>query len=355
MRIVIFAPSVNGAMGQYLEALVPKISELIEITLVIPETPKLELKNVHLITYNVPLEKNKKLKVYTNLRLAYEIWKEILAVKPNLIHIFNGEGYPWSIVFSRLAQKENIPYVVTVHDPEIHLGASLWERINAILRYYVLRHAQSIHVHSERFVKLVRKFKTDVVVIPHINISERFLKHANCEIPRQKNVALFFGRIEPYKGLDLFVETILRLDGEWKGIIAGPGKINNALKKIIESNPEKFEIYNKFLTEQEIAQLFQRSSVLVLPYKQATQSSLPMIGAAFGLPVVSTPAGAFVEDVPKVGGIVAEGFKPEHLVKAIITANELSHPRVPVEYLPGTIAEKFVKWYHRVIEKYQRG
>lgn len=69
----------------------------------------------------------------------------------------------------------------------------------------------------------------------------------------------------------------------------------------MREHPSWFEVHNRYVPDEEAALFFQRASVLVLPYRQATQSSLPLIGAAFGLAVVASAVGAFVEDVPRVG------------------------------------------------------
>ena len=67
-----------------------------------------------------------------------------------------------------------------------------------------------------------------------------------------------------------------------------------------------FEIYNKFISHEEVSELFQRASVVVLPYIDASQSGIVPIAYAFKKPVVVTNVGSIPEvvDDGKTGFIV---------------------------------------------------
>ena len=84
----------------------------------------------------------------------------------------------------------------------------------------------------------------------------------------------------------------------------GPGACPPKLESCFREHPDLFELHNRYLDDEEVAALFQRAAVCVLPYRQATQSSVPLISAAFGVPVVATAVGAFLDDVPRVNGIL---------------------------------------------------
>ena len=351
MKIAMIAFSVKGAMGQYLETLVSELRNYLDICLVAPKSFGQSIPNVRTINFETAENKILTLKTYLNLRWAKDVWHEIISGKPDLIYIFNGEGYPWSPLFARWASKEGIPLLMTIHDPKLHPGASLWERMNGLTRRLVVPHARSVHVHSKLFIDTAKQLGAkDVEVIPHLSIADRFLKHRKNDVERNEKLALFFGRIEAYKGLDVFVRAMLYLNGRKKGIIAGPGRIPGRIVRIVKQYPQIFEVENRFIPDEEVAVLFQRASVLVLPYKQATQSSLPCIGAAFGLPVVATAIGGFLEDVPKVGGILVEPNDHKALAKAILEARVRCRPSVPEEFLPSNVGLQFYKWFIRVVE-----
>jgi glycosyltransferase involved in cell wall biosynthesis len=350
MKIVLISFSTRGAIGDYLYLLAGELIKHEEVFLIVPDyfDKKIEAKGIvkfktgknkfgTFLSFINPLE---------NLRLI----KEIKKINPDLVHLLFGEGYPQMIFISLWLKLVKIPLVVTIHDPEIHPG-NLIERMNGILRIFTLRLAKAIHIHTkvfeERIVKLGVK-KEKIFIIPHGSFAPLFSPYKSGEIKKENNI-LFFGRIEKYKGLEYFVEAGLRIDG-FKFIIAGPGKIPENLLKVIQENPQKFGLINKFLSYKEIAELFQKSKVCVLPYIQATQSSIPLISAYFNVPVVATKVGAFVEDVPLVNGVLVEPGNVDSLVKGIFEALN-KKPIYPSEREFKNLVFEFLKMYYKVSGK----
>lgn len=344
LKVALVALSVRGAMGQYLEALSAELSKRAELHIFVPkhfEVRKLGSAVVHCFVTGT--KRAEALARLLNPIAALAVWRQIQATSPDIVHLFNGEGYPCALVWAFLAGRERLPLLVTVHDPEPHPG-NMWEWLNARLRPYVLRRAVSVHVHSQRFATVVRaQGARDVEVIPHGSLAPRFLRYRKPGIQRE-SVALFFGRVEAYKGLDILVEAGIRLNGKVKVVIAGPGNLPLAIVRKIQPHEEIFEVHNRYLEDWEVAELFQRASVCVLPYKQASQSSIPLIAAAFGVPVVASAVGAFFEDVPAVGGILVPKEDPEALASGIIQAFGLT-PTYPADLEFKHLAKRFARWY----------
>lgn len=347
MKVVLIALSVRGAMGHYISSLAPHLAEKVKLHLFVPSHFSGEIGNAEVHCFHTGDSHLKALRRFLNPIAAWYVWSQIVDCKPDVIHLFNGEGYPWSLLFAHWAKKANIPLLVTVHDPEPHPG-NVWEALNAKLRTYVLKSAKSVHVHAQCFADIVKsQGARDVEVIPHGSFAERFLRYKR-EGVRRERLALFFGRIEPYKGVETLVEAGIILGGRVKMVIAGPGRIPKRLKKKMLRHPEFFEMYNRYLSDEEVAHLFQRASVCVLPYKQATQSSLPLIAAAFGVPVVATAVGAFPEDVKRVNGIIVPPGDAESLARAIKEAM-VRKPVYPAELEFNTLAKHFYHWYENII------
>jgi len=344
MRVALISLSIRGAMGQYVEALAQALSQKTELHLFVP---------VHFngaecgaaITHRF-VTGDSRLRALARLLNpvgALAVWQQIRTVRPDIVHLFNGEGYPWALLWARWAARDGLPFVVTLHDPDPHPG-NLWEWLNAQLRRHVLVRARSVHVHAQCFVEVARAQGARMVkVIPHGSLAQRYLRYKQEGIVREPLV-LFFGRIQAYKGLDLLIEAASYLTKGMRVVIAGPGKLSSKLLSHIRSRPDQFELHNYYLPDHEVTRLFQRASVCVLPYRQATQSSVPLIAAAFGVPVVATAVGAFVEDVPRVGGILVHPNDPRSLARAITEAIGRT-PTYPQELEFCHIFEHFVKWY----------
>jgi len=140
------------------------------------------------------------------------------------------------------------------------------------------------------------------------------------QLPRRARLELlFFGLVRPYKGLDLLLDALhqARLPVDFFLTIAGEfwqGK--EALLRRIKENSlqEKIEILDRYIPEQQAADLFQRADLVVLPYRSATGSGIIPLAYHYNRPVLVTPVGGlpevvldgesgFVAEVPTAEGI----------------------------------------------------
>jgi glycosyltransferase involved in cell wall biosynthesis len=278
---------------------------------------------------------------------ALAVWREVRELRPDVVHLFNGEGSPWSLLWASLARRDGVPFVVTAHDPEPHPGEWM-EALHAHLGRLVWRRAGRVHVHSGQFLPELRRRGVGaerVQVIPHGSFAARFLAHRRGGVQTEQ-LALLVGRMAPYKGLDLLVDAGLLLGEPWRVAVAGGGRIPRGLLDRIRARPDVFELHNRPLEDEEIAVLFQRARVCVLPYRHATQSSLPLVAAGFGVPVAATAVGAFVEDVPRVNGLLVPPGDPSALARGIRAAARLE-PVHPHELEFPALAADFMSLYAR--------
>ncbi|MBS3949878.1 MAG: glycosyltransferase family 4 protein [Peptococcaceae bacterium] len=345
MRTALVALSVRGAMGQYLEALARPLSERLELHLFVPEHYDGDAGQAILHRFPTGRTRLEALRQFLNPLSAKRIWKELRMVDPEGIHLFNGEGYPWGCLFAYWAKRDDKPFIITIHDPEPHPG-NIIELLNAHLRRVTMIKATRIHVHSTHFAGEIAKqgiSKQQLHVIPHGSIAGRFTRYLTKEVAREPMV-LFFGRLEAYKGLDTLVEAGLMLGGKPKVAIAGPGKLPSNLLKVIHDQSAIFELHNRYLTDEDVARLFQRASVCILPYHQVTQSSVPLIAAAFGVPVVGSALGGFLDDIPRVNGLLVPSGDPRALAQGITKALDLV-PYYPRELEFEELSNSFVTMY----------
>ncbi len=352
MRIALVSLSVRGALGQYAEALVQSLSCREETHLFVPTHYNGVCGQAVLHTFQTGSARSRALLALLNPFSAWDVWRDICMIQPDVVHLLTGDGYPWALLWAAWAQRQGMPFIVTVHDPERHPGNNLWEILNAWLRHLVLGRVTGVHIHSPRFRELItaQGFKGDnIFVIPHGSLAQRFLKHcsdaASCKGAADgEPLALFFGRLETYKGLDLLAEAAFRLKGKIRFVIAGPGRLPPHLDSCFREHSDLFELHNRYLDDDEVAALFQRAAVCVLPYLQATQSSVPLISAAFGVPVVATAVGAFIDDVPRVGGILVRPNDTAALAQGIQDALG-NVPRYPRELEFDILVNDFLKMY----------
>ena len=241
---------------------------------------------------NSPATRGWQLKnIWLHIKLAWKLRKY------DVIHLTN---FPYYYEFFLYFLRKKI--ILTVHDPIPHSTAACNTKqiqFNRKLGFYFLRH----------FIILNHKQKEDC-----ININKLHGKHIyesrlgsydylniyniinNKDI--DKKYILFFGQIASNKGLDVLFPAMLELHKRIPNvnlIVAGKGEFSFDIKPYQQL--EYIEIRNRFIPDDELAELIQNSLFIVCPYKDATQSGVAMSAFAFNKPVIATNVGGFPEQV----------------------------------------------------------
>jgi glycosyltransferase involved in cell wall biosynthesis len=131
----------------------------------------------------------------------------------------------------------------------------------------------------------------------------------------------------PYKGVPdlLEAQAILarRAPSEYRLTLAGPGDLDDLFGGPV---PEGVQVLDRLIDDGEALHLFRRCGLLVLPYRDATQSALVAAAYFFHKPVIVTRVGALPEVVEqgRTGWIVP----PEDPVALAACLDEaLANPR----------------------------
>ena len=251
--------------------------------------------------------------------LARLLWT-LRRFRPDVIHV--QEVYKCIPTWANDVLRYSIPLVLTAHDPLPHSGP-LDRRAAAALpcRARLRAHADCLIVHGDRLRDEWSEREPDVgprlASVPHgvlgSGVSTTFA---------DPSTFLFFGRIEAYKGLEFFLEagTLLAQRGyEPRLIVAGTGSDLDLHRARISRMPW-VELVDRRIDADEIPHLFARSSAVVLPYTDATQSGVAAMAFGFGRPVISTNVGGLPD-------VVCDGY------------NGLLVPPKDAEALAGAMAQ----------------
>jgi len=256
-----------------------------------------------------------------NMVSVYKIVKRINSFDPDIIHL--QEDHPWFNLTLPLL-RTRYPLVVTVHDIGPHVGDRQSTKIPSFVHKLVVKFADRVIVHGEKLKELMtekyNKSASNIEVIPHGELS--FYKKFTTRVVKEENdLILFLGRIWEYKGLRYLIEAepfISEMVPTVKIVIAGRGEDFRKYQEMMV-HKEKFIIYNQFVPNEMVPELFQRASVVVLPYIEASQSGIIPLAYAFKKPVVVTDVGSIPEVVDDgETGYIVPPRNPKKLAEAII-------------------------------------
>jgi glycosyltransferase involved in cell wall biosynthesis len=297
---------------QLANALIKKI----DVMIVIPRNTPVMLinsidKSVIIIFYDTP-------NWYTpyNLLVTLKVIKQIFSYKPDVIHLVSTG--PWICIFLPIL-KYKFLIVSTIHDPKLHFGE---ERIDKeIVHYVTQKFSDLILVHGEYLKRIVLtkwgvpSDKVHVILHGDFSILKQWKKK---DVAMEKNTILFFGRIEKYKGLQYLLQSrfyLIKKFPNLKIIIAGNGDLTSYGE--IDKDPF-LEIHNYFIPINNVPEYFQRSSIVVLPYIDASQSGVVPLAYTLSRPVIVTNVGSIPEVViNNKTGIIIQPKNSLEIAKAI--------------------------------------
>ncbi len=276
---------------------------------------KLDLPSFHIDTYSGIGSA-----VVSTSRLPFlraSFWRYIRDQKIDIIICTMSHLWDVPMLFSN---NSTVPFLLVLHDALPHPGDDI------PLRHWWLKkeidHADGIITltqHVRNILCQAHNYPEDFSwVIPHgvFQYAKDGKQHVQA---RPKTKLLFFGRILPYKGLDLLLEAyeILRKSrSDVDLLISGPGDITPYQSKLDKLSGVTVD--NRWIEEDEIGDIFLSSDICVLPYKEASQSGVIATAYAAGLPVVTTPIGGLTEQVQhKQTGLICEFASSQAIAESI--------------------------------------
>lgn len=142
-------------------------------------------------------------------------------------------------------------------------------------------------------------------------------------VPDDRPLLLFAGFVRPYKGLDILLDALplvlekrplhLLVAGEfWRGTAVYEEQIERL------GIADAVTLFDDYLPNETLAAYMQLADVVVLPYRNATQSGIIQMAFGQGKPVITTDVGGLAEVVDNGRtGFVVPSENPHALAEAI--------------------------------------
>ena len=183
------------------------------------------------------------------------------------------------------------------------------------------------------------------------------------KIPRDKKVILSFGMIKRYKGHIELIKAFKKLDDSYICLIVGTGKQDPKTTEYVKNEAKRMNniiVIDRYIPSDEIQIYFNASDIVVLPYKDITQSGIIPLAYSFSKPVITTDVGALSEMViDGETGLIIPPNDINVLVEAIkkifdmdyVGMGKNAYILAKEKFTWERLAEKTIKIYEKVLKK----
>lgn len=218
----------------------------------------------------------------------------------------------------RLVRLCGVRTAVTVHDLLPHYP----KKWSAAEYGFYYRSFDRVIVHSEaaRQGVIHLNVTAPILVVPHgaydifrfTGVTRETARH-RIGLNSQDFVVLFFGHLEPRKGLLEFIEVAQRLSNleQFKFVIAGGNDMEHHGAQYAAAIEAAKAMSNVLVRDEripfeEVENYFAASDLVALPYREGTTSGVLKLAIAFEVPVIASRVGDLPEQVPAGGGLMID-------------------------------------------------
>lgn len=342
---------INLGVADYTTALAGALADRVDVTLVEPPSQAAPWRPVLSSRVRLITSEMLRMRDPRSLFAASKLLELSCSGGPDLLHI-QDPVHPW---FDIAAILRNLPpLIVTVHDAARHPGENSTEWFTGRLRNVILRRAEAVIVHCESQKRLLSSKwgipRERTYVIPHGELGslyENFPGKPTVTASKEPDAVLFFGRIVRYKGIDVLLaalKLVQEVRPTAKLILAGCGERLDRYfpPGLCRAN---IEIIDRFIPHPEVAALFRRAQIAVLPYLEASQSGVASLAMGLGIPVIASKVGGLAELIRdgEDGVLVAPGDH-KSLAQAILRLLHDGHLRERLALAALTRCRKDLSW-----------
>jgi len=237
---------------------------------------------------------------------ARAVARHVRTLAPDVIHLHNTNTS--AIAYLMALKRLRIPLVATAHQVTPHeriaLQDPIYRRIHALPDLLIAHTAVDRRRLRDEFGVPGEK----TVVIPHgdygffadvSGMPDRAAARDALGIAAEAPVALFFGYLREYKGVDLLLEAwprVLDQVPEARLVVAGdPVRLSPDQREGLRRQAEAVGAVHRFeyIPMDEVATHFAAADLLALPYRHISQSGVLYLAFALGVPVVASAVGAW--------------------------------------------------------------
>ena len=289
-----------------------------DVYLLCIRTPKVELQTSdHTWLIDCPERPGVTKKTF-NLPLLFSVMHRVRKARFDAIYFES--LHTWNLPLMMFSGKAKTYQVV--HEVIPHEGDSQVKMVD-LMNKAVVKLADTIVLCNKTYIQeMLKRYKITPERLKYLELWRRYPQYT---APVHSGRALFFGRINPYKGADNLLE-IIRLCPDIQFDVIG--RVDPQMKEVAQqlAKEPNVKLNNDYVTDQEMQDAFINCDWVILPYNSASQSGVIIDAYKYSRPVIAFAVGAIPEqvDADKSGYLVEPGNNPKFAEK-LKEAVSLSH------------------------------
>lgn len=202
------------------------------------------------------------------------------------------------LFFSNAAQTYQV-----IHDVIPHQGDKQTKAIK-LMNKIVVYLADKIVIRNQKYkTYLTKTYNIKPNRVKFLSLERPFPTYTP---PKRMGVFLFFGRINPYKGIDNLVEITSKCPNIKFKVVGRTETQMERILGILKTLPNVC-VEEGYVTDEKMKEEFTNCDWVIVPYKTATQSGIIIDAYKYSRPVIAFSVGAITEQVENgVTGFLVE-------------------------------------------------
>jgi len=262
-------------------------------------------------------------------------------LKFDLLHV-HASGVLWPLVIGNIFKKVlNIPMVMTIHCSRLFTYKPM-NKFDSFIHPFIKKYERKTIENCEKVILLTDKtcekyknlFKDDKFIAIGDSISIEDINHIQGEhcnevykslnIPINKKIVLYVGRVAHEKGWDIFVNMSKEVESNNKDVIfivCGDGSEKEHMKKlVIEYGLEDIFYFTGFVSHKVIPCILSKADVLVMPSRHEELGGTALEAVCAKTPVIASNVGGLKDIfVDKETAILVESENVSEFAYAVNT------------------------------------
>ena len=219
--------------------------------------------------------------------------------------------HTWNLPIMMMSGKAKTYQVI--HEVIPHEGDSQVKMVD-LMNKAVVKFADTIVLRNKTYIQdLIDRYGIGAERVKYLELWRRYPSYTK---PVHNGRALFFGRINPYKGADNLVE-IVRLCPDIQFDVIG--RVDPQMQDVVDqlAKEKNVKLNNDYVTDVEMREAFIDCDWAIVPYNSASQSGIIIDAYKYSRPVIAFAVGAIPEQVDdgKSGYLVEEGDNQKFAAK----------------------------------------